>query len=446
MRAKILCLSNGHGEDAIAVRILRELQQQPNPPELAALPLVGIGQAYTQLPDIPIIGSVQPMPSGGFIYMDHHQFWQDLQSGLLPLFFSQYKVIRRWVQQGGSILAVGDIVPLLLAWLSGGNYAFVGTAKSDYYLRDEKEFLPQTGMWRWYGGSKSIYFPWERWLMSRPQCKAVFPRDQLTAETLQGLSIRAFNLGNPMMDDLHPETTQPRFYKADSDSEEKQQCLMITLLPGSRMPEAVENWQLIVQAVACILEKFGEPGSDFVVLPGNHIQTYQQFVFLAAIAPGLNLDSFCQVLTAFNWQKTSASSQFDLPFPINEGELIFTQKNATLILTQQKFNQCLHQGHLAIAMAGTATEQFVGLGKPAIALPGNGPQFTPIFAENQSRLLGLSLIIVPAPTAVPETLRSLLKHPDRLQLIAENGKRRLGEPGASRRIAELILQQLTVDD
>ena len=37
---KILCLSNGHGEDVIAVRIIRELQQQPNPPEIAALPLL----------------------------------------------------------------------------------------------------------------------------------------------------------------------------------------------------------------------------------------------------------------------------------------------------------------------------------------------------------------------------------------------------------------------
>ena len=133
---------------AIAVRILRELQQQPNPPKLAAFPLVGTGQAYTQLSQVPTIGFIQPMPSGGFIYMDHQQLWRDLKSGLLPLFFSQYQTIREWVKSGGSILAVGDIVPLLLAWLSGGNYAFVGTAKSDYYLRDEQEQLPQTGMWR----------------------------------------------------------------------------------------------------------------------------------------------------------------------------------------------------------------------------------------------------------------------------------------------------------
>lgn len=446
MTVKILCLSNGHGEDAIAVRILRELQQQPNPPELAAFPLVGTGQAYTQLSQIPIIGPVQPMPSGGFIYMDHQQLWKDLKSGLLPLFLSQYQVIREWVQSGGSILAVGDIVPLLLAWLSGGNYAFVGTAKSDYYLRDEKEQLPQTGMWRWYWGSKSIYFPWERWLMSRPRCKGVFPRDQITAETLQKLWIPAFNLGNPMMDDLQPQTAKPPIYKSDLEPKEQHQPLLITLLPGSRTPEAINNWQLMVEAVAAILEQFSQPGSDFVVLPGNHVQIYQQFVFLAAISPNLTLDPFCQILTAYNWQLTVASGLSDLPWEINGGELLWTQKNATLILTQQKFNDCLAQGHIALAMAGTATEQFVGLGKPAIALPGKGPQFTPVFAENQNRLLGPSVIVVQQPTDVPETLRSLLKHPDRLQLIAENGKRRLGEPGASRRIAATLLQQLTVHE
>ncbi len=37
---RLLVLSNGHGEDIIAVRILQELQRQPNPPEIFALPLV----------------------------------------------------------------------------------------------------------------------------------------------------------------------------------------------------------------------------------------------------------------------------------------------------------------------------------------------------------------------------------------------------------------------
>ena len=39
-------------------------------------------------------------------------------------------------------------------------------------------------------------------------------------------------------------------------------------------------------------------------------------------------------------------------------------------------------------MAGTATEQAIGLAKPVIQIEGKGPQFTKSFAEAQRRLLG----------------------------------------------------------
>ncbi|MGL5084056.1 MAG: lipid-A-disaccharide synthase-related protein, partial [Microcoleaceae cyanobacterium] len=123
----------------------------------------------------------------------------------------------------------------------------------------------------------------------------------------------------------------------------------------------------------------------------------------------------------------------------------FTWNTASLTLSQHRFNDFLHQADLAIAMAGTATEQFVGLGKPAIALPGRGPQFTEQFAEAQSRLLGESLILVADPIKVPEVVKSLLHNPDRLHQIAENGRQRMGQPGAARRIAECLLERLAPD-
>jgi hypothetical protein len=39
-------------------------------------------------------------------------------------------------------------------------------------------------------------------------------------------------------------------------------------------------------------------------------------------------------------------------------------------------------------------------------------------------------------------MQSLLRDPDRLQLIAENGWRRMGEPGAAARIAKCLIQRL----
>ncbi|MGK7875449.1 MAG: lipid-A-disaccharide synthase-related protein [Xenococcaceae cyanobacterium] len=421
---KVLSLSNGHGEDVIAVRILEQLQLHLDAPELAALPLVGEGHAYAQL-DIPIIAPVQGMPSGGFIYMDGRQLWRDVRGGLLQLTLAQYKAVRKWgrsqAESGNDrcvILAVGDIVPLLFAWLSGVDYAFVGTAKSEYYLRDEAGWLPQTShLERWFG---SVYLPWERWLISHRRCKAVFPRDKLTTEILQQWSIPAFDLGNPMMDGIAPKHPSPVFFKTDAQEKERERALIVLLLPGSRAPEAEGNWQQIIEATAGVISAFKRP-----------------LVFLGAIAPYCRIDSFREHLVAQGWN-SQALEVVEAPI-CDPKALAFTQKNATLLLTQNAYKDCLLAADLAIAMAGTATEQFVGLGKPAIAIPGSGPQFTYAFAEAQTRLLGPSLILVKHSKEVAGAIQSLLRDPDQLQLIAENGQRRMGSAGAAARIAHCLM-------
>ncbi|BAZ51162.1 hypothetical protein NIES4103_38110 [Nostoc sp. NIES-4103] len=437
-RLQLLVLSNGHGEDVIAVRILQELQQQPNPPDIFALPLVGEGRAYENL-HIPCIGSVRTMPSGGFIYMDGRQLMRDVQGGLLQLTCSQIKAMRRWVNSQKrlgnkrAILAVGDIVPLLFAALSGANYAFVGTAKSEYYVQDEVGLLPrESKAARWENFSGSIYHPWERWLMSRRRCRAVFPRDSLTTEILRRWPIPAFDLGNPMMDGLEPTFSPRQFYSADIRQQELARPLVVTLLPGSRPPEAYHNWEVIMLAVSALMGSFQERDSVF--------HTSGSVVFLGAIASGLDCNILCQTIQSQGWRLHPESP---IPLP-DTNALTFKQRNAYLILTQQAYNECLHWGDVAIAMAGTATEQFVGLGKPAIAIPGSGPQYNPAFAEAQSRLLGPSLILVQQPTEVANVMRSQLQDPDHLHIIAENGVRRMGKPGAARRIAICLLERLGI--
>jgi uncharacterized protein (TIGR03492 family) len=399
---KLLCLSNGHGEDAIALRILGQLQQM-GCSEIAALPLVGEGQAYIRQ-GIPVIGQVKAMPSGGFVYMDGRQLVRDLGGGLVQLTWAQLQTIRAWAREGGTILAVGDIVPLLFAWWSEAAYAFVGTAKSEYYIRDENGVLPRGRLEQLESAWGSVYLPWERWLMSRDRCKAVFPRDTLTFETLSQWSIPAFDVGNPMMDGLEP-TGMPL---PGAGAE-----LTVVLMPGSRVPEAYENWGVILAGVSAWLEA----RSDAVR-------------FLAAIDPKLDVTLLCQPLEQEGWMLISSSP------------VLFQRRNASLVLITSAFSDCLHEADLAIAMAGTATEQFVGLGKPAFTLSGKGPQFTPVFAEAQTRLLGESVIWVQHPQQLPQVVRSLLRDPQRRQQIRENGLRRMGKSGASRRIAELLLQKL----
>ncbi|MDJ0662621.1 MAG: lipid-A-disaccharide synthase-related protein [Crocosphaera sp.] len=408
---EILVISNGHGEDVIALSIIEALKKFPNLSKISALPLVGTGYVYEKA-NIPIIGTVKTMPSGGF-NQEINQLWRDVNGGLLTLTYHQYQTIKQWGKKGGKILAVGDILPLLFAWLSGGEFAFVGTAKSEYYLRDETGWLKSTPLVeRWLG---SMYYPWERWLMTRLACRGVFVRDSLTAQILQRWSIPVYDLGNPMMDNLlvNPSPT------VLSETEP----LIILLLPGSRMPEAQHNWQLILQGVQSVREAISK----------------RSLLCLAAITPSFNTVPFQEDLIDKGWNKATHIPQnlaIADPDPI-----AFTQGQTTLILTQHTYQTCLQLAHVGLAMAGTATEQFVGLGKPVITFPGEGPQFTQKFAQNQTRLLGCSVTLVDTPQQIGNTLTQLLDNPQQLQTIANNGQKRLGLPGAAQRIAHCIINE-----
>jgi uncharacterized protein (TIGR03492 family) len=413
---KLLCISNGHGEDAIALPVLQELQQLAQPPEaIVTLPIVGVGTAYINN-GFPIVGPVQTMPSGGFLYRDSRQLAGDLRGGLVKLTIGQIKAVQKWARSGGKILAVGDIVPLLFGWLSGADYAFIGTAKSEYYVRDGdgKPLASQRNSFEIKTGS--IYLPWERWLMSRNRCKGVFPRDRLTTEILQRRKIPSFDLGNPMTDGVTWDL-------AKSEDIEGARPLVVTLLPGSRPPEAYANWEQIVIAVNSLIPVFPR----------------LSIVCLAAIAPSLDLGTLQDNLSGQGWMQIAAVN-LDLRHPIQDTQAIYYQRdNATIVITTQAYQQCMQLGDCAIAMAGTATEQFISLGKPAFTIPGKGPQFTPMFAEAQTRLLGESIILVPNPLDVGLEIQRVLHQPDGLQIIARNGLLRMGTPGAAKRIADCLM-------
>ncbi|MDJ0679781.1 MAG: lipid-A-disaccharide synthase-related protein [Xenococcaceae cyanobacterium MO_167.B52] len=409
---KLLVLSNGHGEDVIATSIVKQLQLVTDKWEIWALPIVGEGYAYTKL-QIPIIGRVAQMPSGGFVYMSKEHLWQDIQGGLVKLTLEQIKTVRQWSKEGDFILAVGDIVPLLFAWLSGSHYAFVGTAKSEYYLRDiTGNWLPQTSWLEKQLGS--VYHPWERWLMNHDRALAAYPRDVLTTQILQQHGIKAYNLGNPMMDDLG-EGFEATAIKQPNH-------LSILLLPGSRMPEALRNWQTILTAASDVITVFSS----------------YQLTFLAAIAPSLETSPFQQESVNRGWNISVSQNQ--------PNKIILEQGNATLCLTQNTYGECLQKSDVAIAMTGTATEQFVGLGKPAFIIPGAGPQFNYNFAEAQTRLLGCSVTLIAQPKQVGKAIKSWLNSPQKAKATRFNGTTRMGETGAAQKIAlhltNLVKQQL----
>ncbi|MEA5463703.1 lipid-A-disaccharide synthase-related protein [Leptothoe sp. PORK10 BA2] len=405
---RLLCISNGHGEDLIAVRILQAVQGLLPHLEMAALPIVGEGWQY-QKAGIEIIGPTKQMPSGGFIYMDSQQLARDLQGGLLQLTVAQLRAMGQWLRTDDVVLAVGDIVPLLFGWLSRCAYGFVGTAKSEYYVRDEQgNCLDRSTLLDVLDFQRTcVYMPWERWLMRRSAC--VFPRDGITTRRLQQWAVEAYDAGNPMMDGF---LIPPAHGATDPER------LTVLLLPGSRAPEAYENWQRLLVGVDDINRHLSQP-----------------VTFLAAITASLELAQLTTILMAHGWQ---ADGPPDGPL----GGQNYRQGENTLSMAAGAFMDYTQRATVAIATAGTATEQFVGLGKPVITLPGNGPQFTHSFAQAQARHLGPSVTLVSHPHQVAETVRSILGNPERQAAIYKNGRHRMGPPGASQRIAEILAKTL----
>jgi uncharacterized protein (TIGR03492 family) len=398
---EVLCVSNGHGEDQVAVRVALELEKLGA--KITALPMVGVGSAYQKANIEILTAGVQAMPSGGFVRMDSRQLAGDLRGGLLGLTRKQIGLVRAWsvkkTTQKRLVLAVGDIVPLLLAWLptwmGGCDFSFIATAKSEYYWRDRGgKLFDRKAPW---GGS--VFYPWERWLISQKSCRNVYVRDRLTAEWLnQKFATGVQYLGNPMMDRLEPQNLDLDFNSDD---------WIVSIIPGSRAPEVFQNWDTLLQGSEILARHLPHPVH-----------------FLAAIASDLDLEKFKQILIQKGWTEIS--------------EHQFRHNSARLYLVNQSFSACLHLCHLGLAMAGTATEQLVGLGKPAITIAGTGPQFTRGFALDQARLLGLSVKLVDKPSQIGTVIEQMLQDPDYFQLVVENGYERMGLPGASKAIANSL--------
>lgn len=455
---KLLCLSNGHGEDEVAVSVLKEIKCMGRSKVVVeAIPLVGVGHAYKRS-GISTIGPSRNMPSGGFINMDIVNLLWDIHAGLFSLFVLQWKTIENWVKENpdGTLLAVGDVFPLLLAWMAsrqmrkvfkqlstrnGVKFIFIGTAKSEYHLRGDDGVPHKLGFFKNldnYLFPRSVYFPWERAMMTDSSCCLVVPRDSFTVANLK----RAFPvsakakikyLGNPMMDNLKPSGALDFLKKCIP-------ALFVALFPGSRAPEVYFNWQTILDAVENLLRT---PISN-------------QMIFLVPIVPYLEIDSFSKTLLDMGW-KFAASERIlhgaeDAVFSVEniiasgnscngKNDILhsfsYKKDNAFILLIRGLFPDVASWADAGIAMTGTATEQLVGLGKPVFTMAGNGPQFTNVFAEAQSRLLGKSIILC-SSSSIAKNMSKILGDNNYMSVVRRNGQKRMGSAGASRRIAQEI--------
>ena len=393
----LLIISNGHGEDLNGSLISDAIAGLEPACRMATLPIVGGGGAYRRR-GLPLLVQGADLPSGGMVYQGWN-LWKDLAAGWIPQTLAQIRAARAQGRRYRLVLSVGDHVPLLFAWLTGRPTVVFLVSTSSYYE------------------GRLRLSPLTRWLCGRRAVRQVLTRDAFTARDLQtqGLSKARF-VGYPVMDALGAADSEPN--PPATLQPLPPETIPIALLPGSRFPEAQANLALMLQVCERLAQRAPE----------------RPWVFEAAVVPGTSGAVLDQQLVASGWQ-------------VSEAGLV---KGALQVsLRSDAFAAILRRARLVLGMAGTAVEQAVGLGKPVVQLVGRGPQFSYAFAEAQMRLLGEAVFTVgnqPAGTreihSAAELILQLLADPDLPQLCHQCGLERVGPPGGSRAIAQVLLEQL----
>ena len=401
-RQYVLFLSNGHGEDLIARRVVEKLHEVDPTLFIEILPLVGNGTAFEGLlqeNSIVRIGLTKSLPSGGFSNQSLRGFLADIFSGLLLITWHQWRYVRWAGSNGRSIIAIGDLLPLLFAWSSGAPYSFIGTPKSDYTWTSGPTFAFSDFYHRVKGTEWDI---WEYSLMKSSRCKMIAVRDHLTARGLRRHGVVAQAPGNPMMDG----------FKTIPCPESLRGFRRLILLCGSRMPEALENFKRLIGTLSIV-------------------DSSEKIAVLVATGYDPPLTLLEAHLQKIGYQLKLSSVEIGAKSCWIKGSLV-------VFLGSGRFPSWSGWGEIGLTNAGTATEQLVGLGIPCISLPGKGPQFKKGFAFRQSRLLGGAVIPCKNPQVFAQKLELLLSNPNLRNELAIFGKKRMGLNGGSIALARLI--------
>lgn len=403
MPQSLLYISNGHGEDNHSSHIIRTLKAIRPELKIAALPIVGEGNAYRKI-DVPIVGPTYTLPSGGFTYMNRLRLIDDIRAGLLTMTWKQFQAMKAYAKDVDFVAATGDTVGEAFAYFSGKPFvSFISPLSAMYEGKLNMDLL----LWQ---------------ILKSDRCKAVATRDAYTAEDLrkQGLEKVTFG-GIPSLDRLKPAGKDLQLAEPDT---------MVALLPGSRTAEAVRNFKLEMQLAVEV----------------NRLNP--QVKFRAALVPSV-MAEIQQIVLDTGWQCTEYQREdgtlwVKLTHHSEDG-----QQPTEIFCYSDAFSDIVCRTHLVVGMAGLAVDQAMAIGKPIVQIAGEGPQFTYAFAEAQDRLLGLSVQTIGKQAATPQILKEAAQCVvktlgDELYLRAcvDNGQKRFGPFGASARIANLILKHL----
>lgn len=391
---RLLLLSNGHGEDLSGSLLATALVNQGHTVE--ALPLVGRGQPYRDA-GIALIGGTQDFSTGGLGYTSLRGRITELIQGQVMYLLRRLVRLLRIARRYDLVVVVGDVIPVMAAWLCRRPVATYLVAYSSHYE-----------------GRLRLPWPCASCLRSR-RFRAVFSRDQCTADDLSDqLSREVRFLGNPFMD---PVLTAAGRLPAATQR--------LGLLPGSRRPELEQNLYLLLQMIERLPTELFEAGALDLDL---------------ALVASLDDRSLHALVRPWGWELTDTADGSGLQ--LRRGPCrIHVRRGA--------FAAVLHSSDLLVCMAGTAAEQAVGLARPVLQLAGRGPQFTAGFAEAQRRLLGPTVFCDQGEPGDSATLEASAKlavdllersrlDPTLKQQCQQQALQRLGSAGGGARMAQAL--------
>lgn len=406
--SRVLLLSNGHGEDLSGSLVGRALMDRGV--AVAALPLVGHGLPYRK-EVIPVIGRTREFSTGGLGYTSLAGRLTEARQGQVLYFLGRLRELATCRDEFRLVVAVGDLLPVVAAWLARVPTAVYLVAYSSHY-------------------EGRLRLPWPcGWLLRRASMREIWSRDALTARDLERqLGRRVRFLGNPFLDPVAQEalpTPVPGIPVRPT----------LTLLPGSRLPEALRNLERMLQMLPLLPWKLRQPSA---------------LTLHVALVGDLRPEAIDRLAGPLGWRLDPPNTHHENAVPT------LVRDGLRLQLHWNRFAAVLGSADLVLAMTGTAAEQAVGLGKPVLQLVGEGPQFTAGFAEAQRRLLGPGVFCAAGPPGAAATLQAsadlAAELLDRLadpqagpawqRSLAREGEQRLGLPGGTKRMAAAIMDLL----
>lgn len=328
---------------------------------------------------IPLLDPRREMPSAGFSLRGGNRgLMADLRAGLLSHWAAQRRTLADQRDRCDLAVAVGDFYCLWMAAHACARPLLLATA--DSVRISEFGPLPLYALRRF--------------------ARRIFARDEETAAALQAKGLPAVALGNIMMDLIEPDGET---FETDPKTP------VVALVPGSRH-DAADNAILLARAATEVARQV------------------PQARFLLAVASTLSPASIRTRLLA-------------APGAAPHDEHTLVVGDARIRLTGA-FADAVTSAWVVLGMAGTAHEQAAGLGRPVVAFPGPGAQFSPQFLAAQRRLLGEALVATRNWQEAGAAAARLLGDPDERRRRGDVGRIRMGPPGGAKRTAEAILEML----